>query len=278
MPYKTKKVKGKGTCVYKKDGGKKVGCTTGPVQKYLAALHVHESFGDSSNPNKRIINYKGYKIEDEEIREEDNIWHWITVTTPEGKIINNPRHYGKNGMGDHFTIEEIKAYVDRKQIESGRQDGLNTGQTYYGESVNFFQRLLEDIEAEAVAPKKIKIENPDTGKVELVDISNFIYANTNGGTEPVTLYGIRANDSKTDPSKKAGSEMVINGRMTYKYKPTGGPSPMGNAQQRYGNYDILTLEVSSVDGKAYPPKTQRNIKVNTITKIVMGGEVYKILR
>ena len=275
MPYKTKKVKGKGTCVYKKDGGKKVGCTTGPVQKYLAALHVHESFGDSSNPNKRIINYKGYVIEDEIMREEDNVWHWITVKFPDTRVVHNPRH---RDTKEYFTIEEIKDYIDRKLIEKGKQETIASGMTYYDESVNLFQRLLEDIEAEAVAPKKIKIENPDTGKVELVDISNFIYANTNGGTEPVTLYGIRANDSKTDPSKKAGSEMVINGRMTYKYKPTGGPSPMGNAQQRYGNYDILTLEVSSVDGKAYPPKTQRNIKVSSVTKIVMGGEVYKILR
>lgn len=47
MPYYTrkgtsKKDKGK-TCVYKKEDGTKVGCTAGPVEKYLAALHIHES-------------------------------------------------------------------------------------------------------------------------------------------------------------------------------------------------------------------------------------------
>ena len=36
MPYKVK-----GKCVYKKDSGKKVGCTKGSVKKYLAALHMH---------------------------------------------------------------------------------------------------------------------------------------------------------------------------------------------------------------------------------------------
>ena len=36
MPYKVK-----GKCVYKKDTGKKVGCTKGPVKKYLAALHIN---------------------------------------------------------------------------------------------------------------------------------------------------------------------------------------------------------------------------------------------
>jgi hypothetical protein len=36
MPYKVK-----GKCVYKKDTGKKVGCTRGSVKKYLAALHAN---------------------------------------------------------------------------------------------------------------------------------------------------------------------------------------------------------------------------------------------
>jgi len=47
MPYYTrkgtsKKDKGK-TCVYKKEDNTKVGCTVGPVEKYLAALHINES-------------------------------------------------------------------------------------------------------------------------------------------------------------------------------------------------------------------------------------------
>lgn len=46
MPYFTKKGTGKDkgkTCVYKKNNRTKVGCTDGPVEKYLAALHVNES-------------------------------------------------------------------------------------------------------------------------------------------------------------------------------------------------------------------------------------------
>jgi hypothetical protein len=46
MPYFTKKGTGKDkgkTCVYKKEDRTKVGCTAGPVKKYLAALHVNES-------------------------------------------------------------------------------------------------------------------------------------------------------------------------------------------------------------------------------------------
>jgi hypothetical protein len=43
MPYKTKKV-GNKNCVYKKNSGKKVGCTTGTKEakrKYLAALAIN---------------------------------------------------------------------------------------------------------------------------------------------------------------------------------------------------------------------------------------------
>ena len=61
MPYYTKKgtsKKDKGkTCVYKKEDNTKVGCTAGPVEKYLAALHINES-------------------------EENNDLDWIELTNP----------------------------------------------------------------------------------------------------------------------------------------------------------------------------------------------------
>tara|TARA_R100000008_G_C3578483_1_gene166784 strand:- start:8 stop:235 length:228 start_codon:yes stop_codon:yes gene_type:complete len=44
MPYYTRKGTGKNkgkTCVHKKETDKKVGCTSGPIKNYLAALHIH---------------------------------------------------------------------------------------------------------------------------------------------------------------------------------------------------------------------------------------------
>lgn len=52
MPYKAK-----GKCVYKKDTGEKVGCTKGPVSKYLAALHANVPDAkneETENPMKKI--------------------------------------------------------------------------------------------------------------------------------------------------------------------------------------------------------------------------------
>jgi hypothetical protein len=149
-------------------------------------------------------------------------------------------------------------------------------------SVNYFENafnniLSEDVDLTATSPKTIRIKNQETGKVEVVDLSNFIFSNTNGGTENFTIVGIRANDSKTDPSKKAGDEMTINGRLKYKYSGTG-EKPLGDAKQRYDKYDTLTVLVTSVDGEPYPKESIRSFKVNTIKKIIMSGETYNILR
>ena len=46
MPYTTRKGTGKDkgkTCVHKKSSKKKVGCTSGPIEKYLTALRMAES-------------------------------------------------------------------------------------------------------------------------------------------------------------------------------------------------------------------------------------------
>jgi hypothetical protein len=61
MPYTHKKV-GDQYCVYKKDTGKKVGCTDGnkeALRKYLAALHINDSLREYIR--KEIINFKRKK-------------------------------------------------------------------------------------------------------------------------------------------------------------------------------------------------------------------------
>lgn len=56
MPYYSK-----GKCVYKKATDKKVGCTNGPVKKYLAALHAataNESIETSTGSNLHFKNIR----------------------------------------------------------------------------------------------------------------------------------------------------------------------------------------------------------------------------
>lgn len=61
MPYSHRKI-GDKNCVYKADTGKKVGCTKGPISKYLAALHAnvpdakHENLNQTKNMNEANYN------------------------------------------------------------------------------------------------------------------------------------------------------------------------------------------------------------------------------
>jgi len=54
MPYTHRKV-GNKQCVYKKEGGEKVGCTSGSIDKYLAALHAN---ADESVEKDKLVNEK----------------------------------------------------------------------------------------------------------------------------------------------------------------------------------------------------------------------------
>ena len=50
MPYKAV-----GKCVYRKDTGKKVGCTKGSVKKYLAALHINTGHEESKKITQKDV-------------------------------------------------------------------------------------------------------------------------------------------------------------------------------------------------------------------------------
>ena len=66
MPYTARKV-GDQYCVYKKDGGEKVGCTDGnkeALRKYLAALHINAK----ENTIKEILRKFIRKIVLQEVR------------------------------------------------------------------------------------------------------------------------------------------------------------------------------------------------------------------
>lgn len=62
MPYKIK-----GNCIYRKDTGKKIGCTKGDVKKYLASLHANVKEENSMTEKlerliRRIVVEEKYKL------------------------------------------------------------------------------------------------------------------------------------------------------------------------------------------------------------------------
>lgn len=66
MPYYSK-----GKCIYKKSNNKKVGCTKGPIKKYMAALHanVEESLNESVQvgPNLQFVANQTMELNDDKI-------------------------------------------------------------------------------------------------------------------------------------------------------------------------------------------------------------------
>lgn len=116
------------------------------------------------------------------------------------------------------------------------------------------------------------------------DISNTLYQLSDGGREMIQVFTIRKNDSKTDPRKKAGSEMVVVGRLgscvaTRKASQTRRPEL--DTKVQYRKNFILRMCVTSIDGKDYvkthtPEQRTRSIDVTQIKKVIAGGKVYHI--
>ena len=138
----------------------------------------------------------------------------------------------------------------------------------------FRQYILEDVDIKRTGPNTIDAEN----------ISNLLFKLTNGGIQNCTIYTIRKNDSQSNPSKKAGMEMAINGRLGA-CKRTVAPEarrPEASTPVQLKKNNILRMCVTSVDGEDYTKKYDlnqrtRSFDITKIFKIAAGGEVYNVV-
>jgi hypothetical protein len=113
MPYYTKK-EGDKTCVYKKDGGKKVGCTSGPVNKYLGALHANANEG--INEDTRLsapLKISGLVKRLLEIKKEHGD---VPVKLVDGETGN---HDSVNGVYTSYPIAANRQSLDRTKPVDG---------------------------------------------------------------------------------------------------------------------------------------------------------------
>ena len=97
MPYFAK-----GQCVYKKDGGAKVGCTKGPVSKYLAALHANVKKEGSvteweSDSDDNIVGFDSYLDNDVfKLARDTSIWG---IIVPKGTPLDQVNKFWKTKIG-----------------------------------------------------------------------------------------------------------------------------------------------------------------------------------
>ena len=110
MPYKTK-----GKCVYRKDTGKKVGCTKGPVKKYLTALRI-------ATANESLKTFKQFfyeQVDFNTLPDTPPYGFWVSVNKiipvgSEGHVSAAVKYLGTNrelGQGSLYTQMYKKGFV-----------------------------------------------------------------------------------------------------------------------------------------------------------------------
>lgn len=108
MPY-THRKEGNKNCVYKKDGGAKVGCTKGDVKKYLAALYANAN-ESIEQPQSFITKIKTYRFPYKEFNK---------------KMLNDYIPMWKEEYGDLAKINEMVARHVLYQISEDIFGGVN---------------------------------------------------------------------------------------------------------------------------------------------------------
>lgn len=134
--------------------------------------------------------------------------------------------------------------------------------------------LYEDIHLKRTGAKTISHK----------DISNTLFQLTNGGKEICTIYTTRLNDSRTDKKKKAGSPMVVVGRLgscSASRKVAKTRKPKLDTKVQYKENNLLRMCVSSIDGEDYiktrkPSDRTRSFNVTQITQVKVGRKIYHI--
>jgi hypothetical protein len=123
MPYTVK-----GKCIYKKDGGAKVGCTKGDVNKYLAALHANV---DESTENK-LVGGKSDKLSIKDIAKKFDVSvSDIQAQIKKGIEVESEHTSDKEKATEIATdhVSEFPDYYDRlNKMEKKSEKELKTKQ------------------------------------------------------------------------------------------------------------------------------------------------------
>jgi hypothetical protein len=161
MPYEVK-----GKCVYRKDTGKKVGCTKGSVEKYLAALHANIDESTKAIPAKDLaMKHSQFigTIENEiklgiktELSKDSSLSEEEAKAIATNNINKSCDYYSKKNE----SIKRLEALL-RESIGLSVVDETPTEMT--------FQILSDDSVAGSIS---IKINHPDLGN-DVLEILAF---------------------------------------------------------------------------------------------------------
>ena len=168
MPYTAR-----GKCVYKKDTGEKVGCTKGPVKKYLAALHanVHDE-------KKKINSFKEFytKVTAANGSQKDTDY----AVTAEGEYASTSGDNTTQGPtsvdsnGPTFTVEKKQrdTVIDNciRFLEKLNKEGIPADSAKFEKLLGQLQKMADSLFSVDIEPTDIiaTIKNPRMAKQYLI--------------------------------------------------------------------------------------------------------------
>jgi len=193
MPYKIK-----GKCIYKKDTGKKVGCTKGSVKRYLAALHANVT-----NEQKIQIKSKLKEILRRSLKE--SLLNENAEFQKDNVKIKDELSKNHGINFEQFEIDKIKQAsnipINKEDTDRGMELSFEKN---IGENTFYFviKKLVNQADSSKTSFKYIifyvEIKNPDD-----LDKPSTVYSKL---SEPVKA--LMDND-KTDTSKKNDIESKL---------------------------------------------------------------------
>ena len=193
MPYKIK-----GNCIYKKDTGKKVGCTKGSVKKYLAALHANVPDAKKNEIKSKLKEVLRRSLKESLLSETAN--SEVSDVTLKAELTKN-----KGINFEQFEIDKIK---DTLKFNINKED------TDRGMELTFEKSIGENTFYFVI--KKL-INESDSSKTSFKYIIFYVEKKNAASLEEKTIVYSKLSDpikaliegEKTDLSKKSKIESEI---------------------------------------------------------------------
>ena len=144
MPYKIK-----GNCIYKKDTGKKVGCTKGSVKRYLAALHANVTNEQKIQIKSKLKEVLRKSLKETLLSETAN--SEVSDVTLKAELTKN-----KGINFEQFEINKIKEIVKINNEDTDRGMELSFEKTI-GENTFYFviKKLINEADSSKTSFKYI---------------------------------------------------------------------------------------------------------------------------
>lgn len=144
MPYEIR-----GKCIYKKDGGAKVGCTKGDVHKYMAALHANAN-------ESKVIKLK-----------ESDLLNLVETKLNEIKLMNNNRGQLVGKIEKNIDLTKMTNEDKIKEVIKAMQEQDTNYETHF-----YLVVKTSSFQFRFTVPKFSEFKNINKGEITVNSLVN----------------------------------------------------------------------------------------------------------